>query len=529
MAWPSRPSFGTVLFILFSLLCVGYVLRFAWVAEDAYITFRVVDNVLNGHGLRWNVDERVQVYSHPLWLLLHVAGSLVVGNIYRLTIMLSAACGVGAVVLLCRMAPASRWHQALLVIAPLTLSRTFGDWVISGLENPLSFLLIAWLLWEWFKPEDRFRLFRVVFIASLCLLTRWDNAVIIAPALAWTAWRYRRRVVAWPTVVACSPLLAWSAFSMVYYGFLFPNTKYAKLNTGIPVSEYVAQGRHYLSSFVSYDFLGFVLVTSALAIGMFRLLVMGARRKVTPDEVRPAILALGCAAQVAYVLWVGGDFMNGRFLSTAVVVAVAVVFDTCRQWPPVRTLAPLSALVVVAAADTFIVRPSVAEPYDFNAHHGINNEREYYSPSTGLFSDPARRFRLHPAGLQSAVVDEYGRMIPYVMGAIDEPGTCAPLALDRFAANGVGLLGYCSGPGVTIIDTMALTDPLLARLPIADPAHWRIGHFLRAIPPGYWQAIRTGDTSGMDPALAARWGTLRLVTSGDLWDVRRLRAIAGVQ
>jgi arabinofuranosyltransferase len=72
---------------------------------------------------------------------------------------------------------------------------------------------------------------------------------------------------------------------------------------------------------------------------------------------------------------------------------------------------------------------------------------------------------------------------------------------------------------------MALTDPLLARLPITDPAHWRIGHFYRATPPGYWQAIRTGDSSGMDPVLARQWERIRLITAGDLWDSDRLKAI----
>ena len=62
--------------------------------------------------------------------------TLVIGNIYRLTIVLSATCGVIAVVLLCRMVPASRWHRALLVIAPLTLSRTFDDWVIWTRKPP---------------------------------------------------------------------------------------------------------------------------------------------------------------------------------------------------------------------------------------------------------------------------------------------------------------------------------------------------------------------------------------------------------
>ena len=33
------------------------------------------------------------------------------------------------------------------------------------------------------------------------------------------------------------PLLAWELFSLLFYGFPFPNTYYAKLNTGIPKAE----------------------------------------------------------------------------------------------------------------------------------------------------------------------------------------------------------------------------------------------------------------------------------------------------
>ena len=36
-------------------------LRTAWVTEDAYITFRVIDNLNAGYGLVWNLGERVQV------------------------------------------------------------------------------------------------------------------------------------------------------------------------------------------------------------------------------------------------------------------------------------------------------------------------------------------------------------------------------------------------------------------------------------------------------------------------------------
>src|SRR5690348_16048670 len=42
----------------------------AWLSDDAYITFRTVYNFTHGYGLVWNVGERVQSYTHPLWMFL---------------------------------------------------------------------------------------------------------------------------------------------------------------------------------------------------------------------------------------------------------------------------------------------------------------------------------------------------------------------------------------------------------------------------------------------------------------------------
>ncbi len=47
-------------------------IRTAWLCDDAYISYRVVDNFVNGYGLKWNISERVQAYTHPLWLFLNI-------------------------------------------------------------------------------------------------------------------------------------------------------------------------------------------------------------------------------------------------------------------------------------------------------------------------------------------------------------------------------------------------------------------------------------------------------------------------
>ncbi len=61
---------GRIVLLLLVLVFSFVVLKNAWVGDDAYITFRTVENFLSGHGLTFNPLERVQTYTHPLWMFL---------------------------------------------------------------------------------------------------------------------------------------------------------------------------------------------------------------------------------------------------------------------------------------------------------------------------------------------------------------------------------------------------------------------------------------------------------------------------
>ena len=55
----SGPS--SIVPILLVGLGVGYAFHLRWITEDAYISFRTIDNFLHGHGLTWNPGgERVE-------------------------------------------------------------------------------------------------------------------------------------------------------------------------------------------------------------------------------------------------------------------------------------------------------------------------------------------------------------------------------------------------------------------------------------------------------------------------------------
>ena len=161
------------------LLFAVIVVRLAWLSDDAYITFRVVDNAVAGLGLTWNPAERVQAYTHPLWLFLLLAGRLATGELYYTAIWLSVALSVAAAALVAYRRPPL---VAALGVAVLALSRAFVDFSTSGLENALSHLLLAAFLALWFgrPPEapgfDDRRLFALALLAGLlALMGLWLN------------------------------------------------------------------------------------------------------------------------------------------------------------------------------------------------------------------------------------------------------------------------------------------------------------------------------------------------------------------
>src|SRR5438445_8625473 len=114
-----------------SVLLVGVyalvVARTAWVSDDSYITFRTVDNLVNGYGLTWNVAERVQAYTNPLWMFVTAGAYFFTREIFFTSIVLSVVVSVITVVLV-GFKLATSTATALIGIAVLTLSRAFVDY-----------------------------------------------------------------------------------------------------------------------------------------------------------------------------------------------------------------------------------------------------------------------------------------------------------------------------------------------------------------------------------------------------------------
>ena len=121
-------------FLLFSIL---YFFS-AWVADDAYITFRTVENFHNGYGLRWNTIERVQSYTHPLWMFNLLIGKFIINDLYSLSLLLGYLYTLGTIYLIYLIS-----NKDIIKFSFTTLlfisSKVIIDFSLLGLENSLIY------------------------------------------------------------------------------------------------------------------------------------------------------------------------------------------------------------------------------------------------------------------------------------------------------------------------------------------------------------------------------------------------------
>lgn len=484
-----------------------YLLTHAWVSEDAFITLRVVDNFLNGYGLRWNVTERVQVYTHPLWLLLHIPIAVFIPNVLVVSALLCFIASVSALYLVLRTAQNRLACACILLFLPLLASKCFVEYSSAGLETPLFYLLYAGfgyvVLHYYYHP--RFWLY-VSFASALLLFNRLDCVLFIAPTLTWLVVSRWRNVDILQILIGAIPLIAWHFFALFYYGFFFPNTKYAKLDSELSPLLYFKEGWHYAGHFLSND------TASALILLLHPIAIYFAVwRNPNPKHpltLLPLMMSFGTVLYSLYIINIGGDYMMGRFWAMPFFSAVWLIYI----FSPARIPRYIYLVIILLLVSTNSVTVSTLrkEFPDLGVHPWRMIDAVRSFGGNRIFT------KLWPPELNFQANHKFvgwGKKVAQIPPPHAEIG------------HYIGMVGFFAGPHNVIVDEGALTDALLSHLPATPKRPFYIGHFYRPIPKGYLEFHQTGSMKGMAPSLQSYFKPLRLITSGDLWDVKRLKTI----
>ncbi len=512
------------------LLLLGWLSAVTWfLCDDAYIGFRYVRNLVEGHGLVFNPGEYVEGYTNFLWLLELAAIWVLTGIPPEYTApFLSVAYTIGtlAVMLWWVYRMPSLPHRGLvgwMALGLLCSSATFAVWTSAGgLETrQFTFFVLAGLV----ALSVHGSRLRGLLAASLCFaaaeLTRPEGLLLggcflggfalcrmLRAGRPWRPWRDWRAlaVMGAPFVLVVAAHYLWR---YGYYGEWLPNTYYAKY-----VEPWYYAGFHYLAQ-------------AGLETGLYLLLpltlVAGITRWRRHKDGTHLVILLAIAVHFAYLARIGGDHFEYRpldfywpLLTVAAAVGLARAGPRFAAWvgktpnagaPVAWTLALFAPVLIYASA---IQGALVYEGAKIVMHQGLRHIALNESNAGGWLVAPGLSELVSLSN--SLRGGSTGRMAPtpwmehrtfalYRQGQFQPYENMPRGTLPDDAVAAVGALGVKSYylPDLEIIDTYGLVDATVARNPQTREESRRIAHE-RQPPPGYLE--QRGVNFHVGPAAA---------------------------
>lgn len=482
-----------------------------WVSDDAFIDFRVVHNIVHGHGPVFNVGERVEAYTDPLWVFILTCSRLVwFVPIEWSAVLLGLGFTVTGVVLAGRAAQRIGALNGELRVVPIGMGVVacvdgMWDFASSGLETGLIF---GWLGFSWWSlvnaAERKGRFAPVALLIGLGPLIRPDlvliSACFVLALVAVAADPGDRRALARRSAglmgIAAAVPLAYELWRMAYFALLVPNTALAK-SAG---SSWWSQGWSYLRDFVGPYWLWIPLLL------LLPVLVRELHRVSRASERRWAAVLLapvmGGLLSALYVVRVGGDFMHARMLLPAFFAVCMSLYCPVR-WSVGMVLAAGAAAWGVVAATSLHYRSQ-----GVNERSGISNERAFWVALAGTpnpvtsrdWTRDAHSFLITTGTTLLHAVDAAppsgsGRilvLISGVQGQMDPNVVVDTRLRERVVAalGNIGLNGYVAGDQVFVVDGYGLANPVGSHFRLSSrgrPGHekvtgttWLIARFVPA-------------------------------------------------
>ena len=311
VGWSTKKVDWGLAALIACALALAWVNRF--VQDDAFISFRYARNLAEGHGLVWNIGERVEGYTNFLWTLCMAPAFLfgIEPVFYSYVLSLTAYCCTLAISyrLSCE-----RWNSraaGLVCMFLLATNFSFSSYATGGLETQFG---IAWvmaavfLLGRWRRHGKRTWPLLCAGLASACaVMTRMDAVILLFPfwlGEGFSVWHEgnRRQLSQLGVAVglAAVPVVGWLIWRHGYYGEWVPNTLLIK-STG---ASWI-RGIYYVGLF--YLVYGLWLVLPVCLSGAMQL----------PKDLYVVCAGIGWLLWQTYVVAIGGDFMEFRMMLPA--------------------------------------------------------------------------------------------------------------------------------------------------------------------------------------------------------------------
>ena len=562
-------------YIIISLLffsIIFLVIRESWFCDDAYFTLRSSLNLHYGYGPIWNAGERVQAFTNPLWMFILSISSA--KNIFSTTIYCSVIFTCLTLINITYIAlKRNNFIGLLFAIVLLLNSWVFIDFSTSGLETPLSaFIVSSVFINSRFIKKKKLNDIRTGLIIGLSYLTRPDLVILTFFDSFLNYFNYfESKKLFYKSIKSIFIgiiliLIPWFLFSIIYYGFPFPSTAYAKIGQNIPKLNVIKQGFLYSFSLVLGDISGSILIFLSIVIIPLRKLFLQKNLYNFKYFFKNNLVLFISIINISYIIWVGGDFMLGRFFYPLIIYSSCnLAFEGEIFYLFYKKSKFLNYLLILFV---FLFSHSINGqiPYFLNLseykpdyplssfyHHeygnnsnkpwtvkSIGDEKAYYSRRTYFLDSNFLKYsanRIEQAYEQNSFNKDWRDFNTNIKSVFGEtkfdsypkeikqenkinffPESLKYLSIDKKIISqlaGSGSLAIHDGPNINHWDDIGLTDQFQARMPVIENTPWRPAHYIK-----FYPRINK-DTLLKDDDLNKIYKSINLITKGNIFSTNR--------
>jgi hypothetical protein len=208
-----------------------------YVADDAYITFRYSENLAAGDGFVYNLGERVQGTTAPLFALLIAAAAALRLDLAWASLAINAAADVVTIVCGAALLTRAGWPiAALLYGTSLAFWPAFITYSVSGLETStyVALLIASCYL------ADSGRATPTGVAIGLAALCRPDGALLGGLVVGFLLWRHGLAAARNAVAAAGLTVLPWALFALSYFQTVVPASIAAKAHTRLSAGDSLA-------------------------------------------------------------------------------------------------------------------------------------------------------------------------------------------------------------------------------------------------------------------------------------------------
>ncbi|MDP8238302.1 MAG: hypothetical protein P9X24_04350 [Candidatus Hatepunaea meridiana] len=339
-----RHNFSIILIFILAILLWYAFHGDNLLVDDSFISFNYAKNLVEGNGIVWSPGERVEGYTNFLWVMLFAFG-LKIGVqpeifTYVISIPIYLA-GLFLVYLLALKILKSR-TLSLVVLLLVGFNHSIAGFAGSGMETPLQmleFVLVGYILWLGFTNgwnTKRTLFFSIVLCLSL--LTRPDAIILVGWAITGWFFSNRNRKIS-DLIPLVAPfillILPWLIWKQIYYGSIIPNS----FNVKVQGFDGFGYGFYYLFLFSVF-----------FGLFPFLIIVAGKGKSLVLHNRIAGYLAILILLWLVYIVWVGGDFMEFRFLVPVIPFIFIVIISTLTEFIKDRYIS--TALIIALCIGT---------------------------------------------------------------------------------------------------------------------------------------------------------------------------------